>query len=364
MKHIVIVAREYSESTGTYAKNLIEQLQILDHVHRYTIIINEKDKNKLNIFNKNFNVYLSDVKEFSFAEQTKLLKQIKSLKPDLVHFTMTHQPIMLKKVLVITTIHDLTTIRFNNPSKNFIIYKTKQQVYKMVLKKVARKSKLIITPSNFVKQDLISYTDIPNRKVRVVYEAGEIKNKQVEPIKDLIGKDFLFYVGRSTPHKNLVNLVKAFEISSKTHPRLLLVLGGKLDQNYLNIKNNLSDDIKNRVFFTNYLSPEELNWAYTNALAYVFPSLSEGFGLPGLEAMEFGLPLVSSKASCLPEIYQSAAIYFNPKDTSEMSHVINRVLDDSSLRKKLIQEGYIRIKSFSWKKTAHQTLECYQELIG
>jgi glycosyltransferase involved in cell wall biosynthesis len=364
MKHIVIVAREYSESTGTYARNLINQLQILDKVHHYTVIIKSKDKNKLNIFNKNFSVYLSDIKEFSFAEQIKLLKQIKSLQPDLVHFTMTQQPIMLKKIPVITTIHDLTTIRFNNPAKNLIIFKIKQQVYKLVLKKVAKKSRLIITPSNFVKQDLIAYTNISSRKLRVIYEAGEIKNKQVEPIKSLIGRDFLFYVGRATTHKNLINLIKAFEITTKTHPKLLLVLGGKLDQNYLNLKNNLNKDLKNKVFFTGFLTPEELNWLYTNALAYVFPSLSEGFGLPGLEAMEFGLPIASSKSSCLPEIYQSAAIYFNPKDIHEMAHVINRVLDDSSLRKKLIQEGYIRIKSFSWKKTAHQTLECYQELIG
>ncbi len=362
-KHIVIVGREYSSSTGTYVKNLINQLQIIDQQNHYTIIVNKKDENKVNLFNNSFKLHITDCRDFSFQEQIKLPIEIKKLKPDLVHFTMTQQPVLLN-LPVVTTIHDLTTIRFNNPAKNFVIFKFKQLIYKIVIKIVAKKSKLIITPSNFVKQDLIKYSKISEKKVKVTYESAEFSDKKTNPLKDLIGKDFLLYVGRSNPHKNLQNLINAFEIIQRSHPKLLLVLVGRLDQNYLAIKNNLPSTLNNQVIFTDHVLEHHLNWLYKNALIYVFPSLSEGFGLPGLEAMNFGLPVVSSNSSCLPEIYQNAAVYFNPLDINDMANKIIEVIDDSVIREELIKNGYVRLKSFSWQKMAEKTLSIYLEALN
>ncbi len=362
-KHIVIVGREYSSSTGTYVKNLINQLQLIDQQNNYTIIVNKKDENKVKLFNNNFKLLSTDCQDFSIQEQTKLLFEIKKLKPDLVHFTMTQQPIFLN-LPVVTTIHDLTTVRFDNPAKNFLIFKFKQLIYRAVIKIVSKKSKLIITPSNFVKQDLVNYSKIAEKKVRVTYESAEFGDKTTEPIKNLIGKDFILYVGRPNPHKNLQNLIKAFEIIKRSQPKLLLVLAGQLDQNYLAIKNSLSPDLKDQIIFTDYISDQGLNWLYKNALVYAFPSLSEGFGLPGLEAMSFGLPLISSNATCLPEIYQNAAIYFNPLDVIDIANKINYVINDSSVREDLIKNGYIRLKSFSWKKMAEKTLTIYLEALS
>ena len=111
------------------------------------------------------------------------------------------------------------------------------------------------------------------------------------------------------------------------------------------------------------MEDDELNWLYAHTSAYLFPSLMEGFGLPGLEAMTHGAPVVSSDATCLPEVYGDAAAYFDPNDTETMAKSIAEVLDDAALRKKLVKNGYERLKDFSWRKTAEQTLEVYRDAL-
>lgn len=116
--------------------------------------------------------------------------------------------------------------------------------------------------------------------------------------------------------------------------------------------------------FTGFVEDEELNWLYQNTSAYVFASLSEGFGLPGLEAMIQGAPVVSSNATCLPEVYGDAAHYFNPLDTDDMAEKINDVLTNPSLRQKLIQNGKVQAKKYSWEKMAKETLLHYKKALG
>ncbi|QQS18939.1 glycosyltransferase [Candidatus Saccharibacteria bacterium] len=161
-----------------------------------------------------FDIVPSDIKEFTFAEQLALKRQIQTLRPDLVHFTIVQQPVFYRGVAV-TTMHDLTTLRFRNPAKNTAVFWAKQQVYKWVNKRVARKSVAVITPSDFVKQDVARYCSIAPSKITVTHEAAEAISDAAESVELLAGKVFLMYTGRPTPHKNLGRLIDTFAVLQK-----------------------------------------------------------------------------------------------------------------------------------------------------
>jgi glycosyltransferase involved in cell wall biosynthesis len=302
-------------------------------------------------------------KEFTFAEQLGFKGQLDSLKPDLVHFGMAQQPVLYRGKAV-TTIHDLTTIRFANPAKNPLVYRAKQRIYAYVIRRAAKKSAAVITPTEFVKKDVAAFAGISEDKVTVTYEAADPITEPAEPLPALADKRLLLYVGRPTPHKNLERLVQAHQQIMKWQPELLLVLAGKKDANYQRIEADAQTRGLRNVVFTGFISEGQLRWLYEHCAAYVFPSLSEGFGLPGLEAMVHGAPVVSSSATCLPEVYGDAAHYFDPTDVPEMVRAINEVLTDETLREKLIANGYRRSAAYSWQRTAEQTLEVYRQTLS
>jgi len=362
MSKIVIDAREYSTSTGRYISKLIEYLQKTDQQNHYVILLKPKDTQLCRLTNPNFSYVVSPYKEYSFAEQIGLARQLYKLRADLVHFGMTQQPLLYFKKSI-TTVHDLTTARYKNPDKNRYLFFIKQQVYKLVIWFAAYKSKKIITPSNYVKQDLINYTHIKPKKVVVTYEAADIIKDRSKPIKDLLDKQFLMYIGRPTPHKNLWKLIEAFDSLKGIYPDLYLVLAGKIDKNYSDLRRRVASNGFMDVYFTDFISEGELKWLYENCLAYVFPSLSEGFGLPGLEAMAHQAPVVSSNTTCLPEIYGDAAVYFDPYDKHSLIKALTSVLADKKLREKLIAQGSAQADKYSWLKMAKQTNEIYNQVL-
>lgn len=362
MKHIVIDARESGTSTGRYVDKLIEYLAKLKPRYKITVLTRSERQEFIHSIAPRFDVKISNVKEFTFAEQSTLLGQLKQLKPDLVHFAMTQQPIVYRGK-VVTTIHDLTTARFKNPAKNPIVFWIKQKVYKFVIRRVSKKSKVIITPSEYVKDDVARFSKINSRKIVVTHEAADKINDAPESIEELEDKQFIMYVGRPQPHKNLDRLVESFVVLKKKHPELMLVLAGKKDALYWAMQKELKKkDIKD-VFFTGFVSEGQLRWLYENTACYVFPSLSEGFGLPALEAMVHGAPVASSNATCLPEIYKDSAEYFDPADTASIAATIEKILSNKNLSDKLSQSGKKLAASYSWQRMAKQTLEIYQRVL-
>ena len=362
---ILIDAREYPSSTGRYVRQLLQYLPVVDtdQTRRYTVLVKSADiaaaQDQLK-HDGRFTIVASDHKEFTLAEQTGLLKQLYKLKPDLVHFTMTQQPALYRKKHV-TTIHDLITLHFTNPDKNIITYKLKQQVYKWLVHHVARTSKQIITPTEFVKNDVQKFASIPADKITTTLEAADKINDPAQPLATLKNKQFIMYIGRPTPHKNLDRLVEAYKTLKAQHPNLYLVLAGKIDNNYQAIQKRTKSE--HNIIFTDKISDAQLRWLYENCAAYVFPSLSEGFGLPGLEAMVHGAPVVSSNASCLPEVYGNAAHYFDPTDTQAMADAINEVLTNKDLRQSLVTAGHAQAAKFSWERMAKQTLQVYEQAL-
>lgn len=363
MKRLVIDARESGTSTGRYIDKLVEHLSILKPDINIVLLAKPHRLDFLRRIAPNFTVKEAGYKEFSLAEQLGLLRRVRGEKPDLVHFPKDHQPVLYQGK-VITTMHDLTTARFRNPDKNSLIFKYKQFVYKRVVRRVAHKSAAILTATEFVKDDIARFTGVKPEKITVTYEAADTISDKPEAVAGLGDKQFIMYVGRPTPHKNLERLIEAFRELQAQRPDLYLVLAGKKDANYRRIETSVQQRDLRHIIFTDFVSEGQLRWLYEHCAAYIFPSLSEGFGLPGLEAMAHGAPVVSSNATCLPEVYGEAAHYFDPIDVSAMADAINEVLTDQNLRAELIRRGYQQVKRYSWRRMAEQTLAVYQKLLA
>ena len=362
MPKVVIDARESGSSTGRYIDKLLENLSQFEPHLDICVLTKPARLAELKKLAPNFEIVESPYKEFTFGEQLGFKKQLDTQKADLVHFGMAQQPVLYRGAAVTTT-HDLTTLRFINPDKNPIVFGFKQLVYRFVVKRAARRSKVVITPSEFVKHDVAQFAEISPEKIVVTYEAAEPINDPAELVKGLASEQFIMYVGRPMPHKNLERLIKAFMGLKAQHPNLKLVLAGKKDANYRRIEAGVQKQGLENVVFTDFVSEGQLRWLYENCAAYIFPSLSEGFGLPGLEAMVHGAPVVSSNATCLPEIYGDAAHYFDPHDVQAMADAINEVLTDKDLRESLIRAGRQQAAKYSWQRTAEQTLAVYNKVL-
>jgi glycosyltransferase involved in cell wall biosynthesis len=359
---IVIDARESGTSTGRYVDKLVEYLHGLKSDFEIVVLTKSPRLQHFKEIAPSFKVLKSDFKEFTFSEQLGLSRQLKSLKPDLVHFAMDRQPVLYRR-RVIATMHDLTTARFNNPAKKWLIFKIKQLIYRQVLKDVARKSIYVITPSDYVKRDVAEYAKIDPKKIVVTYEAADKITEPPVVNSKLVNEKFIMYVGRPQPHKNLQRLIDAFVTLQAEHPELWLVLAGRKDVLYERYEQYVKKQGIKNVLFTGFIGEGQLLWLYQHCAAYVFPSLSEGFGLPGLEAMQAGAPVLSSSATCLPEIYGTAAHYFDPTDTKDMADKIAEVLDDAKLRAKLVEAGKAQAAKYSWQRMAEQTLAVYQKVL-
>lgn len=363
MSKIVIEARESGTSTGRYVDKLVEHLQGLKTDHEFIVLAKS---HRVAFFKKiapKFKIIECPYKEFTFAEQIGFLKQLRELNADLVHFTMVQQPILYRGK-VVTTMNDLTTVRFIEPSKKGLVYMIKWQVYKWVNKIVARKSTALLTFTEFVKDDVAKYAHINSRKVTAVYLGADEITAKAEPVEGLEDQKFIMYIGRPFFHKNLRRLIEAFAQIRQSHPGLRLVLAGKYDNLYKRIDKFAEQHKIKNIIFTDFVSEGQLKWLYEHTSAYVFPSLSEGFGLPGLEAMVAGAPVVSSNATCLPEVYKDGAEYFDPLDIQNMASAITKVLDDDKLRDQLIRRGKVIASKYSWQKTAEQTLEVYNRALS
>lgn len=363
MSTIAIDAREYTTTSGRYMFRLLQYLENIDSQHDYIILLKPEDMDVYDYKNPRFKKVACPHKEFTFDEQIGFKKQLEQLKPDLVHFGMVQQPVWYKGK-VVTTMQDLTTVRFRNPAKNPIIFTLKQQVYKWVNKRVAKRSDHIITISNYVKDDLVAFTGVSPDKITVTYEAADPLSDAAEPVAGLENASFIMYIGRPTPHKNLERLIEAFVILQRDQPDLNLVLAGKKDANYERIEQSVIKRGITNIIFTGFISDGQLRWLYEHCAAYIFPSLSEGFGLPGLEAMTHGAPVVSSNATCLPEVHGEAAHYFDPYDVEAIAKAINDVLTDKDLRNNLILKGYDQVAKYSWQRMAEQTLAVYRQVLG
>jgi len=359
--HIAIDARIINSSTGTYVERLIHYLQQIDTTNHYTILVPTKDLNFITLTNKNFSFQALDIKNYSFAEQTKFKTLLDTLGADVVHFCMPQQPVLYKGTHV-TTVHDLNLLNTYNSDKNWLMFHAKQLVGRFVFKYVARSSQHIITPTHYVKNEYVAFAGILESKVTVTYEGADVSVDTIKPFKHPF-KKFILYVGQQSDYKNIKRLGDAHQQLLKQHPDLGLILVGKKTAAHLKNETYFNQQGYKNILFTGFLEDAQRDWLFKNCESYVFPSLMEGFGLPALEAMGYGAPVVSSNATCLPEVYGDAAHYFNPLNVNDMARAISDVLSSKSLRTSLIANGEKQIKKYSWRKMATQTHEVYMNAL-
>ncbi len=366
MARIVIDGRwiQYT-GIGRYVENLITEAVRLAPQHQFIVLVQQGKSNILNLPKGAVDYVETDIVWYTPQEQLALPKLLDSLEPDLVHFMNFNVPLRYHKPFAVT-IHDLTLLRFKNIRGGLLApftYRLKDVVMRHVLKTAVKRSRVIFTPSAFVKNDVAKRYRVAPEKILVTYNAADTPMPKPGGLKkfNLENKKFLLHVGNVYPHKNLDRLVQAFgELCKAPEFDYQLVIAGRKDEFHTRLekvvrKKKLSD----RVVFTDYVTDAELEALYAKASLYVFPSLSEGGGIPGLEAMRRGLPVVSSNATCLPETYGDAAEFFDPRSVLEMVNAIKRVLSDDKLRARLIKAGYVQAKKYSWKASAKQMLKGY-----
>lgn len=362
MSHIAIDARIINSSTGTYIERLLYYLQKIDATNQYTILLRKKDKSYWKPTAKNFTVKIADFDNYSLDEQMGLKKMLDELSPDLVHFCMPQQPILYRGKHV-TTMYDLTLLKTYSSDKNWFVYRFKQLIGRFVFKSVIKSSKFILTISEYSKKEILNFSKAPAKKIVVTLLSADIFKNKLEPYESPFS-NFILYVGRQNDYKNIRRLGDAHQKLLDKYPDLGLILVGKIDDSVQINKKYFESKKYRNIHFTGFIPDSQRDWLYTNARAYIFPSTMEGFGLPGLEAMGYGTPVISSNATCLPEIYQDAAHYFDPFDTDDIARAIDDVLSNDKLRHDLIQKGYRQLKKYSWRRCAEQTHSTYMNALN
>lgn len=370
---IGIDARMYSQSgIGRYTRNLIEQLQKQDTKNEYFIFLQKAEFDSINL-KENFKKVLADFSWYGITEQLKMPKLLNQYKLDLVHFPHFNVPVLYSGKFVVT-IHDLIHQNFSMQRASThgkLIYQFKQFGYKAVLQNALLRSKKILVPSEYVKNQL-GDKGVNLEKVLVTPEAVDhgvlnlskrlTKEKSLKIIQGFgINGPYLFYVGNAHPHKNAEGLLEVFWKLQDKYKQLNLVLSGGDHYFWNRIKDAVSTRPNSeKVIFTGFITDEQLVALYKNAVCFTSASLEEGFGIPILEAFACSCPVVASNAGSIPEVGGEAALYFDPKNQSEMFEKIEDVLNSEKVRQELIKKGLKRYAEFSWENLAKETLEVYR----
>lgn len=364
-QRVAIDARILGKSTGTYARYLLNHLEQLDTTGlEFDVLLRRADIGSWVPSAPNFTVHEAEYRDFTLAEQWGFLRQLRRGRYDLVHFCMQQQPTLYRGRKV-STFHDLTLLRWRNPAKNRWVFLGKQLVARAVFFSALRRATRVIAPSRYSADDVRSFAHLPEERLAVTHLAAEPSQGVTAPEPYPVpGRLYLLYVGNFFSYKNVFRLGEALQLLLAEDPDLHVVLVGRMDDAGQQLRRSFDDRGWKNIHFTGFISDAQRDWLYQNAQAYVFPSLLEGFGLPGLEAMLHGCPVISSSATCLPEVYRDAALYFDPDSAPELAEAIRRVLGDRQLRESLRERGERLLSEYSWRRTAEQTLQVYREALA
>ncbi|MFH1252981.1 MAG: glycosyltransferase family 1 protein [Candidatus Uhrbacteria bacterium] len=353
---------------GRYVEQLVTKLQEIDQENRYILFLKKENFAACQITNPNFEKRLADIHWYSIDEQRLLPKIIDQEKLDLVHFPHWNVPLLLRTPFVVT-IHDL--ILLDDPSSakattlGPIKYALKRFGYRTVLWKAIKRSQKIITVSQATELSILKHFPwVKMRKIEIIYEGVTALTPNPSPRGG--GGEYFLYIGNSYPHKNLKILIDAFKIFQANHPTVKLILAGHKDlfSEALELYTTKLDLPISALEFIHDPDDETVAELYAGATLYVFPSKLEGFGLPGLEAMNAGVPVIAARAGSLPEVLGEAAVYFDPNSVTELADQIEKVWHNETLKKELVKKGFEQIKKYSWTKMAEKILEIYRGRRG
>jgi glycosyltransferase involved in cell wall biosynthesis len=363
---------EYSGGIGVYTNQLVKNLNQMDKENNYHLI--HYSKGNQEIYNQNNEIIIPKNRfirrwgSYMFWRYFTLPRGLKKYNLDVVHdpyelgpFTF-NQP--FRKVI---TVHDLTPLLFPNLFKRGDV-----MLHRLLLKKTISKADKIITVSYNSQRDIMEYLNVPEENIEVIYNGknesfrplnsrkiGEVREKYELPSR------FILSVGGLHPIKNIPRMLEAYHLALKNGlEHKLVMVGGSMDRSEEIFQIIKVLGLEGHVIFTGVVPDDDLVGLYNAADLFLYPCLYAGFGLPPLEAMACGTPVITSCNSSLPEIVGDAAKLVNPYDTEKLAASINRILSDDGMMKTLIKNGLKRAEMFNWKKTAWETLKVYKEVYN
>jgi len=349
---------------GTYSTALVKEFCKKSLPFKIHLLVNHSDELVKKASRFGLPIIQTSAAVFSLPEQLLFPKLLRQEKCQLFHSPHFVFPIRgpFKKII---TLHDLTPLIF---PKYFPI---QARIYmRFLIKQSIKKTAHIITISEHTKLDLLKRFSCPPEKISVIKNGfGQTFNKRDNSIRksDLlksfgINKNYFLYAGNLKPHKNIIPLIRAFSMIDSAHQLVLAGAGGAYEKEIRKVIKSLKLD--KRVILTGFLENENLQLIYNSALSFIFPSLHEGFGLPPLEAMQTGLPVISSNSSSLPEVIGNAGLLINPQNIDALADAMRTIAENKKLRTELITKGYQQIKKFSWEKCADQVLLLYEKSLN
>lgn len=350
---------------GRYVEQLITELQKQKTKDRFLVFVKPENAKDCRLPNAAFKKRILNIHWYTLKEQLFLGKTIDKENLDLIHFPHWNVPLNIKTPFIVT-IHDLILLEeprsARATTRNPLVYALKYAVYKRVLKHALSKSRAIIAVSEYTRDAILRFfPKTPAEKIHVIHEGVTALPQGSSSSPSAPSAPYFLYVGNAYPHKNLESLLHAFSFFAKLHPKVKLVLAGRKDVFYERLQKELDEiDVPaSQVIFRMNPSDAELRALYEGASLYLFPSRSEGFGLPPLEAMSLGVPVAAANTTSLPEILGDAALYFHPDDIEEMVEVMEKALNSKTLRAKLSEKGKVQAKRYSWSRMAKETAKLY-----
>jgi glycosyltransferase involved in cell wall biosynthesis len=375
--HIVIDARRIRDfGIGTYIRSLARALAEIDSVNRYTLVVRPSDAPLLAGLPANFQSAVYARADASHFDNLAFPAFLHSLSPDLVHIPLTRVPLFMIRPYVVT-IHDMADLLFPDH-----VTSLRMQLRRYRFRRGLARAARVIAVSEATRRDAEAASGLPPDIIRRVYNApdavffnggteGAAEQRQRIMERYQIEYPYLLYAGNIRRHKNVPRLVEAFAVARDqlaSHPDYknlhLVIIGDTISQFPAVRQAVMKSRVDHVVRFLGFVEFETLRCFFESAAAFVFPSRYEGFGLPPLEAMACGTPVVTSNVSSLPEVVGDAAVLVNPENVFDIARGIRDVLLDLPLRADLIRRGREQAARFSWSRTAREVLAIYLEAAG
>jgi glycosyltransferase involved in cell wall biosynthesis len=372
---IAIDIRRMTEfGVGTYIRNVVRTLGRLDHENQYLLIGSPAKVEEIGSLPPNFHAFPLVAPERTLQGYREFRGALQRLNCDLVHIPNLFSIPRMLPCPYVMTVHDMLEHMSRSRERGNLWRWLHFQMTKRVLAGAAR----IFAVSNFTRNEIEKLFEIPSSHVEVVYNAIDerfLHGHASAADRDLIARryqvtyPFLLYAGRISPHKNVVRMIEAFSAlkteleRDQAYPDLkLIIIGDDLSGNPDLRRTVVRSGVQHDVRFLGFVPIEVLRIFYDEAKVFVFPSLYEGFGLPPLEAMAHGTPVVTSNVSSLPEVVGNAAVLVNPENVFEIMRALRRVLMDQALRDRMKERGYQQAARFSWETSVRRILEVYGEI--
>ncbi len=368
---IAIDARKLRDyGIGTYVRNLLRHLARIDDSSEFIVLCRQADCASVNGLGANFRAVPEKAAPYSVREQLSVPMDLRREHVDLFHAPHYVLP-PLARCRSVVTIHDCIHLRFPQYLPNRVAY----AYARGSLWIATHRSDRVLTVSEASKRDILRYFRVPDKKIDVIYNAIDERfgqapaPEEIERVRERYQLDgpFILYAGNIKPHKNLERLIEAFHSLRRGggfDDVRLLIIGDEISK-YATLRRAVHrHKLHKHVRFFGFVPDETLASLYRLASVFVFPSLYEGFGLPPLEAMASGTPVITSNVSSLPEVVGDAALLIDPYEPESIAEAMRRVLTDGSLRDQLRERGFARAREFSWDRSVRRVREIYDEVLA